>query len=468
MNNLYDENSDTIAAIATAAGTGGIGIVRISGPEAPALLERVFIRNQPGAWQSHRLYLGQVRDPQSAALLDTALAVLMQAPHSYTREHVAELHCHGGPAVLRQVLAATVAAGARPAERGEFTLRAFLNGALSLEQAEAVADLISAKTTASARQAARQLGGGLMQRLAPLEQALLDMLAEITVAVDFPDDQDAPEAASLIARLEDLRAQIALLNATAQAGRVFREGISCVLAGASNVGKSSLLNRLLQAERAIVSATAGTTRDIIEETLDLDGLPLVLRDTAGLREAVSDEAEAIGMERSRAALELAQIVLIVLDASQGLDAKAQELAQIQAPGRLLLFVLNKADLVTAEQLAELKALLTPYAAAEDMLVISAKTGQGLPQLIQRLREKALGSDYELGREPLLNNIRHQRALLDCDAALADAQATLTAGLPLDLAGIDLENAWQALGSISGKTASDEVITNIFANFCVGK
>lgn len=462
-------NDDTIAAIATPVGPGGIGIVRLSGEQAPAILAALFRRYQDqGPWQSHRLYLGKIIEPTSGALLDEALAVLMRAPHSYTHEQVAELHCHGGAAVLSQVLAACVAAGARLAERGEFTLRAFLNGALSLDQAEAVADLVSSRSARGARMAAAQLTEGIGQKMAPLEQELIDLLAALTVSVDFPDDIDAPTPSMLIPRIEAIQRQSEALLEGAESGRIWREGLVVVLAGASNVGKSSLMNRLLQTERAIVTASPGTTRDIIEEGLNLDGLPLVLCDTAGLREEPAlDEAEEIGIARSREAAAAAQLVLIVIDAAVGLDETARELLdQTQGQSRLLL--LNKCDLLTGQQLAALRQSLLPLVDQENIAVISAKTGQGLPELLAKIKAKALGAAAETGREPLISNVRHQQALMRADACLTEALDALQQGLPLDLVGIDLENAYQSIGEISGKTVSEEILTNIFANFCVGK
>lgn len=462
-------NEDTIAAIATPVGVGGVGIIRISGAEAPLILATLFKPYQAGVeWQSHRLYLGQVVEPLSGRVLDEALAVLMRAPHSYTREQVAELHCHGGSAVLSQVLAACLAAGARLAHRGEFTMRAFLNGALSLDQAEAVADLVGARTSMAAQLALRQLRGGLSSRLDSLERELLAVLARITVGVDFPEDADAPVAQELLPRLRNLRKQIAILLAGATAGRIYREGLSVVLAGASNVGKSSLLNRLLQAERAIVTAEVGATRDVIEEAVNVEGLPLLLSDTAGLRETAQlAEAELQGIERSRAAVAAAQIVLIVTDGALGLDTAARDLlAQTASPPCLLL--LNKTDLLNLQETEARLAEYAKYCPAEDIVPVSAKTGAGMEELKTKIKTKALGGSAEAGPEPLLNNIRHQQALFRADTALTEAQAALCIGLPPDVAAIDLENAYQALGEISGKTVGEEVLSHIFANFCLGK
>jgi len=462
-------NEDTIAAIATPVGVGGVGIIRISGAKAPLILSLLFKRyRDEEVWQSHRLYLGQVVEPQSGVLLDEALAVLMRAPHSYTRQQVAELHCHGGPAVLAQVLAVCLKAGARLAERGEFTLRAFLNGALSLDEAEAVADLAGAKTFKAAQLAAAQLQGALSSRLIPLEQELLAILAQVTVGVDFPEDADAPTAKELLPRLTALMQMIEELLAGADIGRIYREGLAAVLAGASNVGKSSLLNRLLQTERAIVTAEPGATRDLIEEALNVDGLPLLLTDTAGLRqEAGLTEAETQGIKRSRAALAAAQLALIVTDATQGPDETARALLRERTMQNCLL-VLNKTDLLSAKAI---KARLQEYREqypAYTIVALSAKTGAGIEELLAKIKEMALAGFTEPGREPLLHNIRHQQALQKAKTCLEEALQTLSSGHPPDIAAIDLENAYQALGEISGKTVSEEVLANIFANFCVGK
>ncbi len=460
--------NDTIAAIATPSGAGGIGIIRISGIQARPILEQLFCPFKQEPYQSHKMYLGKIYQPKTKAVLDKALAVLMASPNSYTKEDIVELHCHGGPLVLSLVLQAVLSCGARLAQPGEFTMRAFLNGALSLAEAEAVADLISAKTASSAGQAAQQLAGHLKAKIEPLEQKLLDLLAAITVAVDFPDDADCPSEQALISELTNLRQNISAILASADLGRIYREGINVVLAGAANVGKSSLLNCLLGDERAIVSAQAGTTRDIIEEGFNLDGIPLILRDTAGIRdsEAGLDEVEIIGIKRSRQALSLAQISLIIFDSQVGLDATA--LAILAEKPAKFMIIANKSDLLDPIQYKNLENELLNYAPLSDIAFISAKQNIGIEPFLAALKAKIIGNRKEEGREFMLNNIRHQEALKEADYHLAAAITTLEDGLTLDLCGVDLEAAWQALGTINGKTAAEEVITNIFANFCVGK
>jgi len=462
-------DEDTIAAIATPLSPSGVGVIRISGAKAPHILFALFKRSHDTHnWQSHRLYFGSVIEPVSGALLDKALAVWMRAPHSYTQEQVVEFHCHGGPVVLAQVLQACLNRGARLAKPGEFTLRAFLNGALSLDEAEAVADLISAKTSTAAQLALNQLTGTLSNRLKPLEKELLALLAQIAVGVDFPEDADAPTAQYLLSRLQALRQTINEVLAGAMEGRLYREGLAVVLSGAGNVGKSSLFNCLLNSHRAIVDGEAGTTRDIIEETINVGGLPLILSDTAGFREQSGlSQVESQGIERSRAALAKAGLVLIVTDGILGLDNTAKALLQEISPKKRLL-VLNKIDILNETELQKRLAEYAKCCPPQDVLAVSAKNGAGVSQLLAKIGEKALSGVNKTAGSPWLTNIRHQEALQKADSALAEAEAALTSGFTPDVAAIDLENAYIAIGEISGHTVGEEVLNNIFANFCLGK
>lgn len=463
-------DADTIAAIATPLGSGGVGIVRISGPRAAELRDRLFVPHRAQSWQSHRMVYGTVHDT-AGRLLDEALAVWMQAPHSYTCEDVVELQTHGGPQVLKAVLSAVLAAGARLATPGEFTLRAFLNGRIDLSQAEAVMDVIEAKTQRASAQAAGQLEGRLAEVIHRSEQALTDLLAEITVGVDFPDDEDAPLADRVTAALEEQTEVIenGLLKGAYQ-GRLAREGVRVALIGAVNVGKSSLLNRLLESDRAIVTALPGTTRDVIEETLEIGGIPFLLVDTAGFRaREEADMVEQIGMQRSRDALTAAQLALLVIDAAAGVDETALQLLE-ETAGQPRLVLLNKRDAVTEEAAAALKAHL---AAAydlpeEDILALSAKEGTGSEALRQALLRKAgAGLDSEAA-SPLVSNLRHEQALQQALASLQAAKDAAEAGIPLDMAAIDIEQALVSLGEISGKTASEAVLDAVFSRFCLGK
>lgn len=461
-NNFFD----TIAAIATPPGSGGVGIVRISGSATVSILDRLFFlqkeQSSPANWQSHHLYYGQVRDPQSGQLIDEALAVLMRAPHSYTAEDVGELQCHGGPVLLSAVLSAVLACGARLARPGEFTMRAFLNGRLDLAQAEAVLDLIEAKTLQAASQAAGQLSGTLSRQLLNLGDKILEMLAIIAAATDFPEDVEnlsVPEAMASIASLEK---EVAALLSGAHAGRIYREGLSVVLLGAPNAGKSSIMNALLREDRVIVTQIPGTTRDVIEEYLDIEGIPVLLSDTAGLRQSVN-EAESIGIGKSISKAQAAGLLLLVIDATAPLRGDVKALLDTYA-GERALILLNKCDI--ADPAFLLESLSKDYPGV-NLIVLSAKTGEGLDDLRSAIVQKAF--DGAAGqREGAINNLRHQEALMLAAEHLQDARKALEQGFPVDLASIDLQAAWQALGEISGQTTAQDVIDKIFANFCLGK
>ena len=458
--------TDTIAAIATPLGNGGVGIVRLSGPQAAAIFTRTFTGARLSLAQPRRLILGQAQDEHGTPL-DRCLGVWMPGPHSYTGEDVAELQCHGGVLLLRLVLQAVLDAGARLANPGEFTLRAFLNGRMDLSQAEAVLDLIQAKTPTSAQLATAQLQGALRKPLSQLESDLTQLRAAITVAVDFPEDADAPSSQQVLHSLEQLLAQIDQLLRNTTQGQLYREGVRAVLVGAANAGKSSLLNALLATDRAIVTDQAGTTRDIINETLDLDGLPLVLTDTAGLRASEGlDPAEQQGMARSRQAMAAAQMLLIVVDSrSPGPDLP--DLLQ-ETAGQRRLLLLNKVDITPPDQLAARLEQCRRLAPGENPLLISAKTGAGLDQLRQAILEQYTGTLDQEQASPLVLHARHSQALQAARACLLSALATLKSDLPLDLIDIDLEEAAFQLGQISGSRAGEDLLDAIFSQFCLGK
>lgn len=454
--------NDTIAAIATAPGRGGVAIVRISGDGAADILKRLFYPPRDD-WHSHHLYYGEIRSPRNGQILDKCLAVLFRSPASFTGEDVVELQCHGGSMVPRLLLQAVLDAGARMSEPGEFSMRAFVNGAMGLDEAEAICDIVDARTAAAATVAATQIAGSLSNEMDKIEKELLDIMAAITVAVDFPDDADAPDSESLIQRINALKQKIARLINTAANGRIYREGVHASLCGAVNVGKSSLLNALLQNERAIVSAAPGTTRDIIEECLNIEGVPVIISDTAGLRDA-ADEAEKIGISRTKAAAAASQIIVIVIDAQNGFDEQARKLVAASADKKRLV-VINKIDLNNNEDI--INVLLNMGVDAQDIIFASAKTGAGLPDILAALKDKVLIADVR-PQDCMISNIRHQQALIKANQYLQDAAESLAADMPVDLVTIDLQNAWQELGAISGKTASEELLNTIFSQFCLGK
>lgn len=451
-------NRETIAAVATPPGTGGIAIVRVSGPKAEAVLKALFRRaDRKTAWESHVMAYGHL--VHNGETLDEAMGVLLRAPRSFTREDMAELHCHGGPVVTARVLEAVLACGARPAEPGEFSRRAFEAGRIDLAQAEATMELIGASGTQAARAAVRQLGGGLSRYVRQVQQELVDLLAALEAATDFPDEVDETLTACQVREAASALAQRLWSACDARAGRVLERGLDVTIAGQPNVGKSSLLNLLLEEERAIVTDVPGTTRDVLTGSIELDGLRVNLSDTAGLRES-TDPVEALGVARARARMEQADLVLVVLDASQPLSPADAALIAGLPPERTAV-LLNKTDL---------GEVLTPEsirAIAPDMPCrsLSVRTAQGLEAVKALL--KAHAGDIR-GEHALLVAARHVEAAQEAVRALEAACQTLSASMPTDLAAIDLRAALRALGSITGEDADERVIDAVFANFCVGK
>jgi len=415
---------DTIAAISTPVGEGGIGIVRLSGPEALSILQRLFKPGGCGAKRDgsftpapYHLHYGHIVDPETGERVDEVLVAYMPAPHTYTREDVAEIDCHGGIVPLRRVLALCLRQGARLAHEGEFTLRAFLNGRLDLAQAEAVLDIVRAKTEASLRVAMGQLGGGLSREVREVRSKLVETLAYLEASIDFPEDEipNHDPTANLSTAIEHLER----LLAQADQGIIYRQGVRTAIVGRPNVGKSSLLNALLRTSRAIVTPIPGTTRDTLEETINLHGIPLCLIDTAGIRKG-RDPIEQLGVERSRRALERADLVLMMVDGS------------------------------------------------EPLARISALTGEGLPLLEEAIADLIFGGQVVTSDLPLVSSPRHQEILNRALAHLCDALHAHENGMPADFVTIDLTAAINALGEITGETASDDLLEAIFSNFCIGK
>ncbi len=480
--------ADTIAAIATPPGEGGIGTIRLSGPLAGQILARIFMpaSGRPisaDSIESHRLMFGYVRDPHTGQQVDEALAVLMRAPRSYTREDVVEIDCHGGMIPLQEVLGLCLREGARLAQPGEFTLRAFLNGRLDLAQAEAVLDVVRARSAEGLRMAVEQLRGGLSERVRVIRAQLLRALAHLEANIDFPED-DVPPAdvlPDLHAALNDLQALIA----SAGTGMVFRQGIRTALVGRPNVGKSSLLNALLRVERAIVTPIPGTTRDTLEEVATLRGVPFVLTDTAGLREHhhTADPIEKIGMERTRRALAGADLVVMVFDGSQPLSpADMSIIEEVKRGGPAArLAVLNKSDLPRAlnpQQLASVLARVRAQAAEAsetgealeiEIVEASATRPGGTDALEEKMAELVLrGRVLPAPGEATITSVRHlnalQRARQHVEAAIASSEQ----GVPAAFVAVDLHSALSALGEITGETVGEDLLDEIFSNFCIGK
>jgi len=449
---MYDP--DTIAAIATPPGPGGIGVVRVSGPRAEALAGHVFQRRGAGPWQTHRLYHGRIIAADGTPI-DDGLAVLMRAPRSYTGEDVLELHCHGSPVLLQRVLQSVLGRGARAARAGEFTQRAFLNGKLDLAQAEAVVELVRARTPDAAQAAAEQLFGGLSAHLTALRETLVRAKAHLEARIDFSDEELDLDDAALLPELETARAGVAELLRTYERGRLLRDGLRVAITGLPNAGKSSLLNALLGAERAIVTAEPGTTRDVIEASLDIDGVPVVLYDTAGLRDG-SDEAERLGVDRARTVAAGADVVLVVLDTARAL-----------APQRRLLVgeplaVLNKIDLPTAWSAAELGAIAGDHPAVR----VSATVPLGLDDLRQAIAQRAAvaWSDHL----PTLTSARQYDSLAKAERSLANAIDALRRGVPPDLVAVDVQAALEHVGAVTGIVTSEDILDAVFREFCIGK
>jgi tRNA modification GTPase len=455
-----ESSIDTIAAISTPPGRGGIGIVRLSGPQATSIAVQLVRLNQP--LEPGRARLADVLDSTAngaeGARIDEALVTFFAAPNSYTSEDIVEVAAHGSPVVLELLLRRALDKGARLAEPGEFTQRAFLSGRLDLTQAEAVRDLIEAQTLTQARLAASQMGGALSHRVAPIKQALVELIALLEAGIDFAeDDVDVAPQAEISTRIDGIVPPLAALEASFARGRIIHDGLTLAIVGRPNAGKSSLFNRLVERDRAIVTATPGTTRDTVSERISLDGIPLELVDTAGLRESL-EEAEQLGIRRSREALADAALVLIVLDATQPLNDEEHRLLEA-VQGRPALVAINKSDLSqtakSSNEMAGISALPT-----------SALTGEGIPALRERILALATGG---AASEPgMLTSLRHHQAVTTALSALADATQANANSIPHEMILLDLYRALWALDSLTGQTTSDDILNLIFSTFCIGK
>jgi tRNA modification GTPase len=483
-------DSDTIAAVSTPPGRGGIGIVRLSGPKAASIAGQLVRLRQP--LEHARARLADVLDQQagqdsangSAPRIDEALVTFFCAPHSYTAEDLVEIAAHGSPVVLELLLGRALELGARLAEPGEFTQRAFLAGRLDLTQAEAVRDLIEAQTLTQARQAASQMGGALSRRVGPVKRALVDLVALLEAGIDFAeDDVDVTPEAEIARRIGELTPPLAALAASFAHGRIVHDGLTMAIVGRPNAGKSSLFNRLVERDRAIVTATPGTTRDTVTERISLEGIPLELVDTAGLREDWGEslgegepdsleEAEQLGIRRSREALAEAALVLVVLDSTEPLnDEERRLLAALE--GRSALVAANKSDLIGNRARAGGRendpansVRSAPNAGGLPVLFTSALTGEGIPALRERILALATGG---AAAEPgMLTSLRHQQAIAAALAALSDAAQANVTSIPHEMILLDLYRALSALDSLTGQTTSDEILNLIFSTFCIGK
>ncbi|MDW8368072.1 MAG: tRNA uridine-5-carboxymethylaminomethyl(34) synthesis GTPase MnmE [Abditibacteriales bacterium] len=454
---------DTIIAISTPLGEGAIGVVRLSGAESLHVLERLFrpSSGQPVAeLPPRRATHGRIVHPDTQGLIDEVVVTVYRAPRSYTGEDVVEISAHGSPVVLRRIVEAACQCGARVAEPGEFTKRAFLNGKLDLSQAEAVCDLIRARSDLSAAAAAEQLSGKLGQEIRAIQSDLTRLMAHLEASLDFADDELEPWGEDeLHAVGRGVLDRVHRLIATYEHGRILREGITVAITGRPNVGKSSLLNALLRHERALVTPIPGTTRDTIEELTNIRGIPVKAIDTAGLR-VTDDPVERLGVERARASIAAADLVLLVLDASEGVTPEDETLWNELAP-REPIVVMNKCDIASCE--------LGDASRKTEYVRVSALTGEGMGTLEDAIARRIFAGDVApVGSEAMITRLRHKQALEQCAAAVERALDTMRQGLPADFVSIDVRDALLALAEITGENVTDEVINVIFSEFCIGK
>ena len=459
---MYEET--TIAAIATAPGEGGIGIIRLSGVSASEIADKIFHTGKIKTFKEavpRMMYFGHVTD--GGKRIDEGLAVYMKAPHSYTGEDVVEIQIHGSAEALRETLSLALRSGAVPAMRGEFTKRAFLNGRLDLAQAEAVMDIISAKGEAALTQAESHLSGALSGFVHEVMEELKDLITKLEVTIDYPEeDLEDLTLEETGDALETIDKSLSALLKRSEEGRVIREGLRTAIIGRPNAGKSSLLNALLQEERAIVTDVPGTTRDTIEEAVHISGVSLLLMDTAGLRET-DNKVEQIGIERARASMEKADLILAVIDGSSPLDEEDKTILH-SLGGKKAIVILNKYDLtpeVKAEDIREI-------AGHVPVVSLSARYGSGMDELRDELRKITEKQDADAGRVLFLTNLRHVELVRKALDNVLRARASVREGLQADFIVIDLTEAWKTMGEITGDTMDDELIHSIFSRFCVGK
>ncbi|MEY8662598.1 tRNA uridine-5-carboxymethylaminomethyl(34) synthesis GTPase MnmE [Ligilactobacillus faecis] len=464
MANMAVTEFDTIAAIATPPGEGAISIVRLSGDEAVTIANKVFKGKDLTQVASHTINYGHLIDPKKNKVIDEVMVSVLRAPKTFTREDTVEINCHGGIVPTNKILQVLLTNGARLAEPGEYTKRAFLHGRIDLAQAESVMDLIRAKTDRSRKVALGQLDGNLSQMITALRQEILDALAQVEVNIDYPEYDDVEEMTSKVLREKafEVKAKIQNLLVTAEQGKILREGLATALVGRPNVGKSSLLNYLLHEEKAIVTDIAGTTRDVIEEYVNVRGVPLKLVDTAGIRET-DDLVEKIGVKRSREAIAKADLVLLVLNNSEELTEADYELLEATKDKKRII-ILNKTDLPA--RLDQVK--LAKVAKTEEILATSVLQNDGLAKLEERIAELFYGGIENSQTSVLVTNARHISLLEQAEASLDAVLAGLDASLPVDLVQIDMTTAWELLGEITGDSYQDELLDQLFSQFCLGK
>ena len=455
---------DTIAAIATAPGEGGIGIIRISGPKSLEVAEEIFFSmsgKKISEYPARTLIFGNIKYGDKK--IDEVLVAYMKGPNSYTAEDVIEINCHGGFISVKRILELVLSKDVRLAEAGEFTKRAFLNGRIDLSQAEAVIDVINAKTDKAHEVAENQLNGSLSNRIREFRDKVTELLAQVEVAIDYPEeDIEFIAYTTLEEKTRELNKDIKKLYETSESGKIFREGLKTVIVGKPNVGKSSLLNSILGENRAIVTDIPGTTRDVIEEFVNIKGIPLKIVDTAGIRET-DDVVEKIGVEKSMASFDTADLIIMVVDSSSELSEEDREILE-KVQGKETILLLNKTDLPQVIDEEEVKK----YVNEENIIKISALHNEGIEDVHDRIEAMVYKGDIKSSSNVIITNSRHKDALYRAMKSAEDAMRAIEDRMPLDFVEVDLKNIWDYLGYINGDTVSEDLLDNIFHNFCIGK
>ncbi len=476
--NLYD---DTIAAISTPAGEGGIGIVRISGRDSFNIAERIFVSRKGKKVQelpSHIITLGHIIDPiaksafhsSESNIVDEVLVSIMKAPNTYTKEDIVEINCHGGMLLLKRVLEIVIKSGARLAEPGEFTLRAFLNGRIDLARAEAVLDIIRAKTEESGRIAVEQLSGGLSERIKSLQDEIIELCAHLEAYIDFPEEEIEPITFNeMLNKINNFADELKILSDTYNDGKFFREGLSVAIVGRPNVGKSSLLNALLARDRAIVTDISGTTRDVIEELLNINGIPVRIMDTAGIRE-VHNLAEREGVNRSLRVIGSVDIILSVFDNNRPLNEEDRRVIK-ETQKKNVIHVINKSDLpekISLRDVTTIEEKNKKSGIKNHVVRISAKTGDGIDRLKDTIFNKALTNSIEAKEGVIITNLRHKASIDRAEEALRKGFDLLHTENPLEIVAIELRSALNSIGEVIGTVTTEDILQKIFSDFCIGK
>ncbi|MGX0561931.1 tRNA modification GTPase [Staphylococcus schleiferi] len=459
------EQLDTITSISTPMGEGAIGIVRLSGLDAVEIADKLYKgRKQLKDVPTHTINYGHIIDPETQEVVEEVMVSVLRAPRTFTREDIVEINCHGGILTINRVLELTMTYGARMAEPGEYTKRAFLNGRIDLSQAEAVMDFIRSKTDRASKVAMNQIEGRLSDLIKKQRQSILEVLAQVEVNIDYPEYDDVEEATSelLLERAQEIKNEIQKLLDTGVQGKIMREGLSTVIVGKPNVGKSSMLNNLIQDNKAIVTEVAGTTRDVLEEYVNVRGVPLRLVDTAGIRET-EDIVERIGVERSRKALSEANLILFVLNNNEPLTEEDRKLYEVVKTSDAIV-IINKTDLTPRLDRDEVKAMVGSMPVIETSMLEQ----QGIDELEIQIRDLFFGGEVQSQDMTYVSNSRHISLLKQAKKTIQDAIDAAEMGIPMDMIQIDLTRTWELLGEIIGESASEELIDQLFSQFCLGK